>query len=313
MSDNGARIAVLVPCLDEEQTIGSVVKSFRDALPTSTVYVYDNNSTDRTSEVASEAGAVVRRAAVPGKGNVVRRMFADVEADVYLLVDGDGTYDASIAPQLVDGVLSDGNDLVHVRRVAVDAGAYRRGHPLGNRLLTWLVRFLFSRQVSDVLSGYRAMSRRFVKSFAGRSTGFDIEIEIMVDALELDVPVAEVAGSYRGRPAGSSSKLGTYSDGLRILATVIRLLRHGRPLMFFGVLGVVLAAVAVALGIPILETFLHTHKVPRFPTAILATGLVVLSAISFASGLLLDTVTRGRREAKILRYLEIPGPLAEVT
>jgi glycosyltransferase involved in cell wall biosynthesis len=303
-------VAVLVPCRNEELTVAAVVESFLQALPGATVYVYDNGSTDETAALARKAGAVVRQVVTPGKGNVVRRMFADVEADVYLLVDGDDTYEAQAAPQMVNLVL-DGNDLVSARRVPTKADTYPPGHVFGNRVLTSLVQFLFRRHVTDMLSGYKAMSRRFVKSFPALSTGFEIETEIAVGALSLGVPVASIDCGYRPRPSGSESKLSTYWDGFRILSTVLHLLRQGRPLLFFGVIGVVLAVVAIVLGVPIVDTFAHTHKVPRFPTAILATGLVLLAALSFTAGLILDTVTRGRREARLLHYLSIPGPLAQ--
>ncbi|MGH9296718.1 MAG: glycosyltransferase family 2 protein, partial [Acidimicrobiales bacterium] len=309
MAEGGPSIAVLVPCLNEESTIATVVRSFHEALPSSTIYVYDNNSTDRTAEVASLAGAVVRSATLRGKGNVVRRMFAYVEADVYLLVDGDATYDAGTAQELVDLVLLGGNDLVNARRVATESSSYRRGHVVGNRFLAGLVGLLFAGPVSDMLSGYKAMSRRFVKSCPVLATGFEVEAELAVSALELGVPVAETPSMYRERGAGSSSKLSTSRDGLRILATVVRLLRYGRPLLFFGTVGLVLLVAALVLGIPLLPTYMQTHKVPRFPTAILATGLVILSTLSFAVGLVLDNVTRARREARLLRYLEVAGPL----
>lgn len=301
-------VAVVVPCLNEELTVGAVVEGFAAALPGCTIYVYDNGSTDDTAAIAAKAGAVVRSATTPGKGNVVRRMFADVEADVYVLVDGDDTYEAERAPEMVNLVL-DGNDLVSARRIAVDDGTYRRGHVMGNRLLTSLVQFLFARTVTDMLSGYKAMSRRFVKSLPALSTGFEIETEIAVAALELGAPVATVDCKYRARPSGSESKLSTYKDGFRIFSTVLHLLRQGRPLFFFSCIAVLFVAVAIILGIPIIETYAHTHLVPRFPTAILATGLVLLAGLSFTAGLILDTVSRGRREARLLHYLSIPGPL----
>jgi hypothetical protein len=298
-----------VPCLNEELTVGTVVRSFRDALPRARVYVYDNNSTDRTAEVAAKEGAIVRRSPLAGKGNVVRQMFADIDADVYLLVDGDDTYDPTAAGALVDLVLGDGYDVVQGHRVPVDRHAYRRGHVFGNAVLTGLARALFGRSVPDMLSGYLALSRRFVKSFPCEATGFEVEAEITVSALEMSIPIAEVPCAYRSRPAGSSSKLTALRDGLVIIATMARLVRQGRPLLFFGMLALVLTALALALGVPILETFLQIHKVPRFPTAILATGLVMLAALSLMSGLILDTVTRGRREARRLRYLSLSGPL----
>lgn len=305
----GARIAVVVPCLNEELTVAAVVEGFSAALPGCTVYVYDNGSTDETSTLAAKAGAVVRQVATTGKGHVVRRMFADVEADVYVLVDGDDTYDAGIARAMVDLVLA-GNDLVSARRVSVDPTTDRRGHAFGNLVLTSLVQFLFQRSVTDMLSGYKTMSRRFVKSFPAMSRGFEIETEIAVAALSLGAPVATVDSRYRARPDGSESKLSTYKDGFRILSTVLHLLRQGRPLLFFGIIGLVLGIAAIVLGVPIIETYARTHLVPRFPTAILATGLVLLAALSFTAGLILDTVSRGGLEARLLHYLSIPGPLA---
>ena len=303
-------VAVLVPCLNEEVTIGRVVRSFHEALPSASVFVYDNNSTDRTSEVASREGATVRRSPLGGKGNVVRQMFADVEADVYLLVDGDDTYDPSVARRFVELVLVGGYDLVQGRRVAADRDAYGRGHAFGNVLLTALARCLFGSPVPDMLSGYLALSRRFVKSFPCEATGFEIETEITVGALEMGLPIAEVPCSYRNRPAGSLSELTVVRDGTRILKTMARLVRQGRPLMFFGAIAAALVALALALGVPILTTYLRIHRFPVFRTAILATGLVLLAALSLMSGLILDTVTRGQREARRLSYLAQRGPLA---
>jgi glycosyltransferase involved in cell wall biosynthesis len=300
--------AVLIPCLNEETTVGEVVAAFRAALPGATVYVFDNNSVDRTASVAAEAGAVVRHVSLPGKGNVVRRMFADIDADAYLLVDGDGTYDPAVAGEMVDYVLLGGEDFVTATRMPLDAAAYRRGHVTGNRAISLLVRFLFKRDVPDMLSGYKAMSRRFVKSLPALSQQFEIETEIAVHALELGAGIVSVPTPYRERPQGSASKLSTYRDGTRIVRTVVRLARQGRPLFFFGLVAVILAAAAIVLGIPIVDTYVHTHKVPRFPTAILATGLVLLSALSVTAGLLLDTVAVARREAKLLRYLAIAPP-----
>ena len=305
----GPVIAVLVPCLNEELTVGTVVRSFHESVPLAHVYVYDNNSTDRTAEVAIKEGAIVRRSPLAGKGHVVRQMLADIEADVYVLVDGDDTYDPAVAGDLIDLVLAEGYDVVQGRRLPVDSNAFRRGHVFGNTLLAALAHTLFGRAVPDMLSGYLALSRRFVKSFPCEATGFEIEAEITISALEMSIPIADVPCAYKSRPAGSPSKLTAFRDGLRILGTMFRLVRQGRPLLFFGLAAVVLVACALALGIPILETFLQIHKVPRFPTAILATGLVVLAALSLMSGLILDTVTRGRRETRRLQYLSLPGPL----
>ncbi len=302
------RIAVLIPCYNEAVAIGQVVHDFRASLPDATVYVFDNASTDNTSEVAREAGAVVRFVDRPGKGNVVRRMFADVEADVYVLVDGDDTYDATSAPRLVAALLEGGLDMVVGTRRDTEEAAYRSGHRLGNRVLTGFVARIFGRAFTDMLSGYRVFSRRFVKSFPALSAGFETETELTVHALELRMPIAEVETPYKARPEGSTSKLNTYRDGFRILLTIAKLFRAERPLEFFGLLAIVLAVLAVALAIPLFVTYLDTGLVPRIPTAVLVTGLVILSAFSVMSGLILSTVTRGRREFKRLFYLSIPGP-----
>lgn len=303
------RIAVLVPCYNEAATIGKVVSDFRAALPGATVYVYDNNSADDTVSVAREAGAVVRNEGRQGKGNVVRRMFADVDADVFVLVDGDDTYDAAAAPALVERLVDDGLDMVTGTRIASSQAAYRTGHRFGNRLLTGLVAFSFGSEVSDMLSGYRVLSRRFVKSFPLLSGGFEIETEMTVHALELGMPQAEVETDYRERPEGSESKLNTYGDGIRILVTIVRMLKEERPLAFFGSICAALALAAIVLAIPVVITFIETGLVPRFPTAILATGMMLLAFLSLACGLILATVTRGRQELKRLRYLQIPGVL----
>ncbi|MEO0347207.1 MAG: glycosyltransferase family 2 protein [Pseudomonadota bacterium] len=307
MSDRD--IAVLVPCYNEAATIGTVVEDFRAALPDATIYVYDNNSSDDTKAVASAAGAVVRTETRQGKGHVVRRMFADIEADVYVLVDGDDTYDAPAAPKLVDRLIDDGLDMVTGTRAASSDAAYRTGHRFGNRLLTGLVAFSFGSEVSDMLSGYRVLSRRFVKSFPLLSGGFEIETEMTVHALELGMPQAEVTTDYKERPEGSESKLNTYGDGLKILVTIVRMLKEERPLAFFGSIFALLAAAAIVLAIPIVITFINTGEVPRFPTAILATGMMLLAFLSLVCGLILATVTRGRQELKRLRYLQIPGVL----
>jgi glycosyltransferase involved in cell wall biosynthesis len=304
----GLRVAVLVPCFNEEAAIGKVVNGFRTALPHAALYVYDNNSTDRTAEVARAAGAVVRRETHQGKGNVVRRMFADVDADVYVLVDGDATYDAPSAPTMIARLLDDRLDMVVAARVHHDDAAYRPGHRMGNRLFTAFVATVFAPAFTDILSGYRVFSRRFVKSFPALSRGFEIETELAVHALELELPVAEVATPYYARPQGSASKLSTWRDGLRILAAIVRLARSERPLMFFSAIGIALAVLSVGLAIPIFITFIETGLVPRFPTAILSTGLMLLAFLCVACGLILDTVTRGRREIKLLAYLQQPAP-----
>lgn len=299
-------VAVLIPCYNEEAAIGAVVRSFRASLPGAAIFVYDNNSKDRTCAEASAAGAIVRTEPLQGKGNVVRRMFADIEADVFVLVDGDDTYDAACAPQLVQLLLSETLDMVNAARVATSEHAYRRGHQFGNAMLTGLVARIFGNRLSDMLSGYRVFSRRFVKSFPALTAGFEIETELTVHALELRLPIAEVPTTYRERPSGSVSKLRTYRDGLRILRTILILMKQEKPLTFFAALGGLLAAVSVALAVPVVRTYLETGLVPRLPTAVLSTGVMLLAFLSFFSGLILETVTRGRVEAKRLHYLSIP-------
>jgi hypothetical protein len=301
-------IAVLIPCYNEEAAIGSVVRDFREALPTATVYVYDNNSSDRTVEVARAAGAVVRREPLQGKGNVMRRMFSDIEADVYVLVDGDDTYHAASAPLLVRRLWEEQLDMVNGARVTEIVAAYRPGHRFGNRLLTGLVARVFGNRIQDMLSGYRVFSRRFVKSFPALASGFETETELTVHALELRMPIAEVKTPYKDRPPGSHSKLNTIRDGVRILRAIVLLVKEERPLPFFAAVFAVLAALSLGLALPVADTYLHTGLVPRLPTALLATGLMLLAFLSLACGLILDTVTHGRREIKRLSYLAIPAP-----
>jgi glycosyltransferase involved in cell wall biosynthesis len=305
---NAPRIAVLVPCYNEEAAIGKVVRDFRAALPGAIVYVYDNNSKDETEARAREAGAVVRREYRQGKGNVVRRMFADIEADIYLMIDGDDTYDAAVAPELVRTLVEGNYDIVAGQRIATATEAYRAGHILGNKLLTGLTSLMFRVRLKDMLTGYRVFSRRFVKSFPFTAEGFGIETELTVHAVRLLMPMIEVPTKYKERPPGSVSKLSTYRDGFRILFTIAGLVREERPLIFFSAIFVLLAGVSLLLGVPLILEYLHTHLVPRFPTAILATSLMVLGFLSLAVGLVLDTVTRGRWEAKRMAYLAMPGP-----
>jgi glycosyltransferase involved in cell wall biosynthesis len=300
------RTAVLIPCCNEEHAIGQVVRDFRAALPGAVVYVYDNNSQDRTRAVAAEAGAVVRSEARQGKGFVVRRMFSDIEADVYVLVDGDDTYDAATAPEMVARVISDRLDMVVGRRVG-DEAAYRARHQFGNRMFTRVVAWLFGHRLSDILSGYRVFSRRFVKSFTVSTGGFEIETEMTIHAFTLDLPVAEMDTRYRTRAEGSHSKLNTYRDGGHILAAILTLFREEKPLAFFSILGSAFIALALVLIYPVFTEYLRTGLVPRFPTAILSTGLVLSGLFCYASGAILDTVTRGRREGKMLAYLAIPA------
>jgi glycosyltransferase involved in cell wall biosynthesis len=300
------RIAVLVPCYNEEAAIARVVGDFRAELPDAVIYVYDNNSTDRTAEVARAAGATVRREHRQGKGNVVRRMFADVEADIYVLVDGDATYDASSAHAMIARLVEGGLDMVVAARRG-DEQAYRPGHRFGNRMLTGFVARVFDSPFADILSGYRVFSRRFVKSFPALSSGFEIETELTIHALNLELPVDEIETPYVARPAGSVSKLSTWRDGLRILATIGRLYRAERPLPFFAAIGAALAAMSIVLAIPIFITYAELGIVPRLPTAVLSTGLMILASLAGACGLVLDTVTRGRREMKMLAYLAQTG------
>jgi hypothetical protein len=299
----GGKIAVLVPCRNEEASIAGVVHDFQRYLPTASIYVYDNGSSDETAQVARDAGARVFSEPLVGKGNVVRRMFADVEADLYVMVDGDGTYDASSAPRLIQYLLTGGLDMVNCARVTSDSAAYRLGHRLGNRVLTGLVARVFGNRLSDMLSGYRVFSRRFVKSFPALSTGFEIETELTVHALELRAPIGELSAPYISRPRGSSSKLHTVRDGLKILKLIVHLVKEERPLQFFTTGFCLLAASSIALGLPVVAEYFATGLVGRLPTAVLATGLMILAFLSLMCGLILDTVTRGRREVKRLLYL----------
>ncbi len=299
------RIAVLIPCYNEAIAVPKVVADFRRALPEATIYVYDNNSRDGTAEAARASGAVVRRETLQGKGHVIRRAFADVEADIYVLVDGDDTYDAAAAPAMVHMLMDERLDMVIGTRVTDITAAYRPGHRLGNRVLTGLVRSVFGDRVSDMLSGYRVFSRRFVKSFPALAGGFETETEFTVHALDLCMPVGEVKTAYKDRPAGSTSKLRTYSDGLRILRTIVVLVKEERPMAFFLACAGVLAVLALALGLPVVWEFWQTGLVRRLPTAVLAMGLGLLSFLAVASGLILEFVTRGRKEIKRLAYLSI--------
>jgi glycosyltransferase involved in cell wall biosynthesis len=306
MTAASPRIAVLVPCYNEEAAVAAVVKGFRQALPAAQIYVYDNNSRDRTADVAREAGAEVRSERRQGKGHVVRRMFADIDADVYVLVDGDATYDAPSAPRMIEKLLAEHLDMVVGLRVDQEQAAYRRGHRTGNYMLTSFLSSVFGQAFKDILSGYRVFSRRFVKSFPVLSDGFEIETELTVHALELAMPVAEVETPYYARPEGSFSKLNTWGDGFRILRTILKLYRTEKPLRFFTAIGAFLALVSIGLAIPILVVYLETGLVPRLPTAVLSTGLMIVAVLSVSSGLVLDTVTRGRREMKLLAYLSQP-------
>jgi glycosyltransferase involved in cell wall biosynthesis len=300
-------VAVILPCYNEEAAIGPTVAAFRSALPGAKVYVYDNNSSDRTVDFARAAGAIVRTERMQGKGHVVRRMFADVEADIYVMADGDATYDASAAPALVRMLVDERLDMVVGARESEVKAAYRPGHRFGNAMLTGILTRIFGRSFSDILSGYRIFSRRFVKSFPVLSTGFEIETEISVHALELKMPVGEIVTAYAARPEGSESKLSTWRDGWRILRTIVELFRIERPVLFFGAIGALLAALALILAAPLAVTYLQTGLVPRMPTAILSTGLVILAFLNGFCGLILDTVVRGRREVRRLAYLALPA------
>ena len=302
-------IAVLIPCHNEELTIADVVNDFRAALPSCRVFVYDNNSTDSTVERAREAGAIVKKEQLQGKGNVVRRMFSDVDADVYLMCDGDGTYDPTLAPTLVGMIIDDALDMVVGVRFPEEAErAFPLGHRAGNKILTNFVGWLFGHRFSDILSGYRSFSRRFVKSFPALASGFEIETELTIHALELKMPVGEAPATYAARPKGSHSKLSTWRHGFRIFATIIFLFKEVRPARFFGSIFAVLVLMSLALTYPLIITYFQTGLVPRLPTVVLATGIMLLAFISGACGIILDTVSRGRREAKRMMYLSMPGP-----
>ncbi len=302
------RIAILVPCYNEEVAITRVVADFKAALPGAAVYVYDNNSRDNTAAVAREAGAIVRTETLQGKGHVIRRMFADIDADFYLLVDGDDTYDAAAAPSLIQAAIDGGLDMVNGTRVTDIEAAYRPGHKLGNQVLTGIVRIIFGDRITDMLSGYRVFSRRFVKSFPALSSGFETETEFTVHALELRMPVGEVITKYKDRPEGSVSKLRTYSDGVRILRTILILVKEERPLAFFTAIATLFFLIGFALSVPVIINYIQTGLVPRLPTAVLVVGMMILAALSLTCGLILDSVSRGRKEIKRLAYLAIPAP-----
>ncbi len=304
---DGLKLAVLIPCRDEAVTIAQVVADFRGALPDARIFVYDNNSTDGTGPLAEQAGAIVRSESRPGKGHVVRRMFADIEADAYILVDGDGTYEAAAAPAMVRMLLENQLDMVIGVRVDNSQQSYRRGHRVGNKVLTGIVRSIFGDRITDMLSGYRVFSRRFVKSFPALSTGFETETEFTVHALELSMPLGEVRTRYQERPEGSASKLRTYRDGVRILRTIVNLVREERPLMFFSAVGCLALLAGLGFGLPVVGEFMRTGLVPRLPTALLAAALVILGFLSLACGLILDSVSRSRQEMKRIAYLSVPA------
>lgn len=307
LQPSGPRLAVLLPCYNEEAAIGQVIRDFRGALPGARIYVYDNASDDRTGEVAADAGATVVREPLRGKGNVVRRMFADIDADIYILCDGDATYEAAAAPRLIETLCREQLDMVNAARFSTSQSAYRRGHAFGNSLFTKLVSGLFGARFNDILSGYRVFSRRFVKSFPAVAHGFEIETELTVHALELRMPVGEVPTAYSERPEGSESKLSTFRDGFRILRTIVRLTKEERPLAFFSGIGAVLALGSVLLAVPLFLTFFETGLVPRLPTAVLVCAMMILAFLSLACGMILDSVSHGRREMKRLHYLCLPA------
>lgn len=303
----GVDIAVILPCYNEEAAIGAVVEGFRKELPQARIYVYDNNSKDRTSAVAAAAGAIVRSETLQGKGNVVRRMFADVDADIYLMCDGDITYDAASAPALIAKLIDENLDMMVGCRVDSEAAAYRAGHRFGNALFTGFVANLFGNRFTDILSGYRVFSRRYVKSFPALSNGFEIETELTVHALQLRMPIGELDTPYGARLEGSQSKLSTYRDGWRILRMITKLFKDERPLFFYSLIFALLALVSLGLSVPLLTTYLETGLVPRLPTAVLAASTMLLACLALTCGLILDTVTHGRREIKRLAYLTVPS------
>jgi glycosyltransferase involved in cell wall biosynthesis len=305
---NPGTVAVVIPCYNEVATIATVVRDFRRALPEVPIIVFDNNSTDDTARVAREAGAEVIKVPLQGKGNVVRRMFADVEADVYVMVDGDATYDASVAPALISKLVEERLDMVVGSRVTDEQAAYRLGHRFGNVMLTQCVALIYGRTFKDMLSGYRIFSRRFAKSFPAHASGFETETELTVHALGMRMPVAELPTRYISRPEGSESKLNTYRDGFRILMTIFKLAKSEKPFAFFTVGFAICALLSILLAIPVFETYVETGLVPRLPTALLCTALMLLGAILLICGIVLDTVTRGRIEVKRLAYLAIPAP-----
>lgn len=305
-------VAVLLPCYNEGLVIRGVVERFRALLPHARIYVYDNNSSDNSVAEARAAGAIVRSEPRQGKGFVVRRMFTDIDADIYLMCDADETYDSAAAGTLIEELVENGLDMVVGTRVDTTGSAYRPAHKFGNWLLTTLVQKMFGKGFSDMLSGYRVFSRRFVKSFPSMAQGFEIETELTIHALQLEMPVSEIPTHFKDRIEGSESKLSTVRDGIRILWTIATLVRQERPMFLFGIAAALLAAMSLLLGYPVVRDFVSTGTVLRLPTALLATGTMILAVISLFSGLLLDSVTRGRKEAKLLRFLSVPGVFARV-
>lgn len=302
------KIAVIVPCYNEAQAVYKVVSDFRKILPAADIYVFDNNSTDETAAVANEAGALVRHVGYKGKGNVVRRMFADVDADIYVMVDGDDTYEAAAAPKMIEHLLNDNLDIVVGTRVENgDEKTYRPGHRFGNKMLTGTVSKIFKGSFSDMLSGYRVFSRRYAKSFPSHSHGFEIETELTIHALELRMRIGEVQTAYGERPEGSVSKLSTYRDGIKILRTIIQLYAYERPLFFYTMIALFMATISFILGVPLIDEYLQTGLVPRFPTAIAAASVMVMGMLSLICGVISHLITVSRRETKYLAYLSISG------
>ena len=299
-------LAILIPCFNEAVALPSVIEDFTQAFPDATIYVYDNNSSDGSADVARRCGAQVRQEPQQGKGNVVRRMFADVDADVYLLVDGDDTYSAKTGPAMIRMLLEQQLDMVVARRVGADAGSYRFGHQVGNRTFTGIVGWLFGSRVRDMLSGYRVLSRRFVKSFPALSTGFEIETELTVHALSLNIPLGEVPSEYTGRPAASESKLHTVRDGVKIMLMILRLTKAEKPLLFFSAIFAALAAAALVLGIPLILEWLQTGLVTRLPTALLSASLITIGFLGLTNGILLSSLARNQREVKRMHYVNLP-------
>ncbi len=300
-------IAVVIPCYNEEITIEKVIRDFKSVLPDAAIYVCDNNSTDKTAEKAKSAGAIVIHEIRQGKAHAVRRLFREVDADYYIMVDGDDTYDASIAPDMLKLAIDYKYDLVNCVRneVSENSNAYPSGHKFGNRLLTGMIRIIFGDLVQDVLSGYKVLSRRFVKTLPVLSVGFDIETELAINALELKLPIGHVKGNYKSRPPGSTSKLRTFKDGFLILSLIFKLLKHERPMYLFGLISIVFFIISLALGIPVVLEYFKTGMVRRFPTAFLSMGIMLLSFFSMSTGIILDTVTRVKKEMRILAHLQM--------
>jgi glycosyltransferase involved in cell wall biosynthesis len=296
-------IAVLLPCYNEGSAIYNVVKAFKDTLPTAQIYVYDNNSTDDTRHQAALAGAIVRQELRQGKGHVVRRMFSDIEADIYIMADGDGTYDTASAPLLIQLLLENELDMVVGTRREQTDSAHRTGHKLGNILFNWALKILFLSPFKDIFSGYRVFSRRFVKSFPALSAGFDIETEMSIHTLFNQIPFMEFETPFFDRAEGTESKLSTFKDGIKIMWRMVHLFKEYKPMPFFGGIGSVLGLTALVLGFPILREFLATGLVPRIPTALLCTGLSVTAMLSFVCGFILDSLCRMRKENMRLFYL----------